>query len=292
MLALDAIETFCAIVETANFREAADRLYRTQPAVTQQLKRLENELDLQLYDRKNHRPTPHGEQLYELGKRLLQQAVDIQRALTDNKNMISGALNVGTSDTNALYFLPRYLAQYARKYPHVQLEVYSRSTDLIAGQVLDGNLDLGIVTLPIDQDGLNTKTLFEQRLVLVVPHSHKLANRTNVHLHELERESFVLLEEGTRTGTLLRKFFEEHGFTPTVSMHSGSFEVIKRYVIEGLGISIIPEIAISEKDGDNLVPVTIPNLPTVGIGIIQQAGRYQSRAAEAFLNELQSDSDG
>ena len=288
MMNLDAIHTFCTIVDLGNFRKAAQKLHRTQPAITQQLKKLEQELGQTLLDRKLRRPTPEGEILYQKGKELLRQAKNISQELEDTNQSPKRELRVGTSDTNALYFLPPYVSRFMEQWPEVKLEIFSQSTNRIATQVIEGTLDLGIITLPLARPELETLTLYEQRLVLVVPKEHPFANKKSIALNQLKEESFVLLNESTRTGSLIHNFFAEHQFTPKVNMYSGSFEVIKRYIAQGIGISFLPQMGVPEEATKSLATVRVNKMPKVGIGAIWQKNSYQHKAAQAFLELLQS----
>ena len=288
MINLEAIQCFCTIVELGNFRKAAQKLHRTQPAITQQLKRLEQGVGQTLLDRKRRVPTPEGEILYQKGKELLRQANSIVQEIDDLDESPHKELRVGTSDTNALYFLPPYVTQFMDQWPQVKLEILSQSTNRIATQVIEGELDLGIITLPLSRPELETLTLFEQRLVLVVPETHPLASKKQVSLNQLKDESFVLLNESTRTGALIHNFFAEHQFTPKVNMYSGSFEVIKRYITQGVGISFLPEMAVANEHHTGLTTVRVTKIPKIGIGAIWQTGSYQHKAARAFLDLLQT----
>ncbi|MFP6597348.1 MAG: LysR family transcriptional regulator [Candidatus Hydrogenedentota bacterium] len=286
MLNLDSIHAFCTVLELGNFRKAAFQLHRTQPAITQQIKRLEEELGQTLLDRTLRAPTPQGKLFYAKGKELLLQARNLAEEISDRGESAARELRVGTSDTNALYFLPPYVSAFSRKWPDIKLEIYSRSTDEIAEEIVLENIDLGIITLPLANTDLETETLFHQQFYLVVPKSHLMSKRKRVSLGKLKHESFVLLDETTRTGTMLQTFFEDQQFTPIVSMYSGSFEVIKRYVVEGIGIAFLPEMVLTSTDRESLATIRVPGLPQVGIGAIRRKGRYQSRAAKSFLKLL------
>lgn len=286
MLNLDSIHAFCTVVELGNFRKAAHQLHRTQPAVTQQIKRLEEKLGHALLDRTRRTPTPQGKILYKKGKKLLLHARNISEEIADQDDSSTRELRVGTSDTNALYFLPPYVSAFSKKWPNIKLEIYSRSTDEIAEEIVEGNLDLGIITLPLTNSELETRTLFHQNFVLVVPKTHPISTRKRVSLSKLKQEPFVLLDETTRTGAMLQRFFQDQKFIPNVSMHSGSFEVIKRYVAEGIGIAFLPEIVLAPADRKSLTTIRVPNVPRIGIGAIRKKGSYQSKAAKAFMDLL------
>lgn len=290
-MTLESLRCLCAIIETRSFRAAAERLHRSQPAISQQLKSLEREVGHSLIERKTCRPTPMGELIYTQGSAILQSVESLTHEVADFESVASRELRVGTSDTMALYVLPPLVREFAARMPETRVVLVNRSSDAIAAQLREGTLDLGIVTLPADVPELAEAPLFRQRFVLVVPKAHALARKRKVSLDALAGEHFVLLEEGTRTGALLRRYFAEHQFTPQVVVDSGSFEVIKRFVAEGVGISLLPEMVIQENDVElNAIPMA--GLPEVRLGAIWRAGAYQSKAQRAFVAMLRERATG
>ncbi len=287
---LESLRFFCAVVEESSFHAAALRLHRSQPAVSQQIKALERRLGHPLLERKTCSPTPIGQLLYERSRGILNDADSLKRELADFDETAGRELRVGTSDTTALYFLPPYVRAFSTAMPQTRLVVVNRPSGAIAEQVLRGELDLGIVTLPVSSEELEEKELFRQQLVLLMPRSHHLCSRKNrkLSLKTLKDESFLLLQEETLTGTLLREYFAREAFEPQVVLDSGSFEVIKRFVAEGIGLSFLPENAITDKD-EALVTADIEGLPSVSIGAVWRRGAYQTRAEKTFLELISSE---
>ncbi len=285
MLQLDAIRCFCAVVDAGSFHAAAQQLHRTQPAVSQRLRALERQCGEALLDRRTRKPTAAGRIVLERGRALLRAAEALEAEVRESVKA-GGELRIGTSDTNALYFLPERVSAFARRMPDVRVFVHCRSSDEVADGVERGDLDLGIVTLPLKRSSLEVRSLFEQRLVVIVPKRHVLARRARVRLEDLAGQSMVLIQDSTRTGTQLRQFFASEGFTPNTVMDSGSFEVIKQYVAEDVGVSIVPELALRRDDARKLKPLPLPGLPRVAIGAAWRAHGHQSRAAKTFLDIL------
>ena len=279
---LEALRHFCAVVETGSFRAAADRVHRSQPAVSQQVKALEREFGHVLIERATCRPTPMGRQFYDRAARLLREAEGIEREMADFDEAQAQALRVGTSDTTALYVLPPVVRAFSDAMPRTRLVLINRPSEAIARQVARGELDLGIVTLPVSREDLEEQELFRQGLVLVVPSRHRLAGRRTIRLRELSGEPLLLLDAETRTGGLIAAHFRQEGFEPRVAMDSGSFEVIKRYVAQGVGLSFLPRAVITPEDA-GLAIIEAPNLPLIHIGAIWRRGAYLTRAAQAFL---------
>jgi DNA-binding transcriptional LysR family regulator len=290
-MTLDQLRSFRAVIQSGSFRAAAVRMFRTQPAITHQIKSLERELGQVLIERKTATPTPAGKQLYEQACALLSSADAMGAAMRDFDESQSTELRLGTSDTTALYFLPPVVKRFHRAKPLARLHIVNRPTETIAQMVLRGDLDLGIVTLPVHSPQLEERELFAQELVLVVPRRHPLArNRKGgrndrkqaIGLNSLRGEPLLLLEDVTRTGKLLRDFFRKKDFVPNVVLDTSSFEVIKRYVAEGIGVSFLPRNTITPQD-KGLSIVRVSGLPRVTIGAIWRSGAYQTRAAREFL---------
>ncbi len=284
-MTLEGLRCFCAVVEAKSFRGAAARVHRSQPAVSQQVKALEEEFGRVLIERKSGRPTPIGQVLYTRARRILNDSASLTRELGEFDEAKGGELRVGSSDTTALYFLPPMVREFARRMPLTTLVMVNRPSNAIAEGIVRGELDLGIVTLPLLRDELEEQELFQERLVLVTPRSHRLGGRRRVRLADLRDERFLLLDASTRTGTLLREHFEAEGFEPRVVLDSGSFEVIKRYVAEGVGVSFLPEIAVGPAD-EALATVETVGLPSVRIGVTWRRGAYQGGAEKTFLDVI------
>ncbi len=284
-MTLDALRCFCAIVETGGFRTAAQRVHRSQPAVSQQLKSLEQELGHLLVERKTGRITPIGQRLYAQATHILQDMETLKQEMADFDEEAGQELRIGTSDTTALYVLPNRVRHFAESMPKTRLVLTNRSSDDIASQVLQGDLELGIVTLPQQHPQLEVHPWFEQALALVLPARHPLARKRNLSLSMLREEPFLLMDTHTRTGMLLQEFFESHHFTPPIVLDSGSFEVIKRYISEGVGISFLPALAVSNTD-TQLRTRPLAGLPRIPIGVIRRKDAYRSKAANAFLQFL------
>lgn len=285
-MTLDALRCFCAVVDTGSFRRAAEQLYRTQPAVSQQIKTLEREFGQQLLDRKSKKPTRVGQAVYDRSRNLLRDADNLEDEVRDLGERIGNELRLGTSDTNALYYLPSYVSEFTRQRPGAKLVIRSGSSAEVAGWVEKGELDVGIVTLPPDSDALESRKLYAQRFVLLLPKGHRLAGRSRVSLQRLEKEQFVLLQSDTRTGARLSAYFHEQGFEPHVVMDSGSFEVIKRYVLDGLGVSFVPETVLTPADRPRFSTVKVAGLPRIEIGAVWPRGVYQREIVRTFLEGL------
>jgi len=281
----EALRCLCAVVDTGSFRAAADRLFRSQPAVSQQIKGLEALVGHTLIERHTGQPTPAGELLYRRAQTILDQLDSAGREVAEFQEAAAKPLRIGTSDTTAIYFLPAAVRRFAQVMPDTRLEVINRPSHAIAELVASRDLDLGLVTLSVHQPSLEVRALYKQTLVLAVPIDHPLARFKTVSLSRLAAEPMLLLDAGTQTGQRLREFFDAHQFAPDVLLDSISFEVIKAYVAEGVGVGFLPERAIT-KDDRRLKAVRVKGAPSIGIGAVWRRAAYQSRAARTFLDLL------
>ncbi|MFP4192596.1 MAG: LysR family transcriptional regulator [Candidatus Hydrogenedentota bacterium] len=286
-MTFEALRCFCAVAEEGSFRAAARRLARSQPAVSQQIRALEDELGQRLLDRRRHVLTPAGELLYERGRRVVHDVAGIAREVADLAERPDVELRVGTSDTVALYMLPACVRAFTRRNPNTRLVIVNRSSLALGDQVLRGELDMAVVTLPASKDAFESQELFVQEFAAVVPADHPLARKRRVNLRYLKSEPFLMLDAATRTGTALVRHFEKAGFEPQAVLDSGSFEVIKRYVSEGIGVSILPRAVVTGRD-EGVACLDVPGLPALPIGAIWRRGGYMSRSARLFLELLQT----
>ncbi|MBI2425316.1 MAG: LysR family transcriptional regulator [Candidatus Hydrogenedentes bacterium] len=285
-MTFEGLRCFCAVVELRSFRKAAEKVHRSQPAVSQQIKALELEAGRALLERRQCRPTAAGAIVYERAQQILQGIDGLSRELADAGGAEQRELRVGTSDTTALYVLPSVLRRFTEAMPQTNVILINRNSDEIARLTAGGELDLGIVTLPQLQHGLEVQPLFEQRLVLAVPANSPLAKRRKLALADLADTPMLLLDRGTRTGQKLYAYFAANHFTPRVILHSGSFEVVKRYVAEGIGVSFLPEESLGEAE-PRIVAAPLKGLPAIETGVIWRRGAYRTRAEAAFISMLE-----
>jgi len=285
MFTLDGLRCFCAVARLGSFRAAAAVVHRSQPAVTQQVSALERALGQALLERRPLRLTTAGELVFARATAIIAAADALARESAELSESGPRELRVGTSDTTAMYLLPRYVSRFSQKERDIRLVLTHRSSDAIARGVLDGELDLGLVTLPVADDALVQQPLFQDKLRLVVHAAHPLAGARRVALARLAGERFLMLDPKTRTGAAIQAFMRDSGFQADTILDSGSFEVIKRYVVEGVGISFLPGRVVGRED-PNLAALSVPGAPSMNIGAIWRRNAHLGRAHRAFMHML------
>jgi len=279
---LEALRCFCAVVEEQSFHGAARRLHRSQPAISHQVRALEKETGQSLVDRRTVRPTPAGAQVYDRARRLLADADNLVRSAKSASGAPPSEIRIGCSDTVALYLLPKAVRTFTRTHSETAVRLLSRSTGELLESVKRGELDIAIVTLPVRDDTLSMTPFAEQRFVLVARTDHPLAKRKRVRLDAIGSLPYLQLDPNTRTGQFLRDRLRKAGIAPPVAIDSGSFEVIKRYVAEGVGVALLPEMAMANKE-KGLVAIRVPELPPIEFGAVWPVGGYRHPTVESFL---------
>ncbi len=289
---LDQLRGFFETARHKSFTRAAEKLFLTQPAISLQVKALETELGERLFER-------HGKRviLTEAGRRLMKKAQEIfetveaaRQEMADLRELRVGRVSVGASDTNCAYVLPRSVTAYRKAYPGVEIRLMDRMSPGVERLVLDGVVDFGLATFPVSEPRLESDPLFDREDVVIFPPGHPIAGNHAVTLKDLSSYPLLLLERGSTSRALMDRSFLEAGFVADVAMELGSIEVIKRFVEIGLGIALVPKIAVaSEVREGRVIASRVTDLPIRSVGVVKRAGVRLSQAAEVFLHFLRSD---
>lgn len=241
MLDPTRLEVFRAVAREGGFSAAARALDRSQPAVSQLISALEDDLGQKLFIRDGRRValTGAGEVLLEHADRILD---DIQRAVADVSHATIRRVALGTTDTLACHLLPPVLGEFRKKYPGVDLRIETRPSPVIAERVAARALDVGIITLPI-KTALSTEILVPHEDVVITPRDHPLATRKRIRFEDLAEHPLILLDRTTGTRAFIESELRELGLEPRVAMETTSVEVLIRLVELGFGASVVPAVA-------------------------------------------------
>ena len=282
------LQTFIAAAELESFSLAAEQLYLTQPAVSKRVATLEATLGAQLFDRIGRRVS-----LTEAGRALLPRAKTILRDIDDSRRLISnltgsvaGQLSIGTSHHIGLHRLPPVLRQFSKTYPDVALDLQFMDSEAACRAVQTGDLELGIVTLPLEPlADLQSELIWPDPLDIVVSHEHSLAAKATLNFQALAEHPAILPASGTYTRQLLERSVAKAGGKLTAAMTTNYLETIKMMVGVGLGWSVLPRSMLDEE----LVTLKIRGMKlTRQLGIVRHRARTLSNAASAMISTLQS----
>src|SRR6476659_1403036 len=284
------LAAFCAVVERKSFSQAAERLGVTQPAVSLQIRSLEQRLGRRLLDRSGRRvePTEAGLRLYASAQRLLQAEEQLLEELeSGDEDLVAGSLELGASTGPGGSVVPVLLCDFQERHPDVRVRLTVSDTQTVVARVAERELELGIVGAGRRHRGVTFEPFFRDEVVLAVPASHPFAGKT-VTLDQLRGEPLIVMQEGAgvrqviedelrRAGTRLRDL--------DVRLELGLQESVKSAVVAGHGVTFISSSAIeAELAAGTLAAARVEGLePVREIALVRASGRSPTRAAEAFV---------
>ena len=236
----DQLNTFVEVAKLGSFSRAAEKVLRSQPAVSAQIRQLEQEYGHRLFDRtaKSVRLTPAGEVILEYARQLLALRGNSLRAVAERNGVPVGTLSIGANEGTFLYVLPKVFAKYHKMFPKIRISVYRNFTHKVIEKVEDGALDLGIVTLPVKSPSLTVIPLFKDRVLLMVGSGSPLFNKRSATMEELAQQPLIIPKTGS-TRKLIEKNLRPYRENLNITMELTSLTMIKRFVAAGFGVSLI-----------------------------------------------------
>jgi LysR family transcriptional regulator, low CO2-responsive transcriptional regulator len=282
----DQLRTFVEVAKLGSFSRAGQKVYRSQSAVSAQIRQLEQEYGEKLLDRvgKSVRLTPAGEVLFEYAGKLLALRNESQRAVADQAATPRGMLSIGANEATCLYVLPEIFEEYHRLYPAVRISIYRNFSRKILERVEEGTVDVGIATLPVKSSCLRVHPIFRDRIMLMASAGSPLAKRKSVRTSEIVDQPLIFPKTGS-TRRMLDKLFRPYRACLRVTMELPSVGMIKRFVADGLGVSLISaSFARDEVRAGQvkLIPLEDVELWRV-LGLVYRHDRTLPRAATAFI---------
>lgn len=282
----DQLHTFLEIVRLKSFSKAAQTCFRTQPAISAQVRQLEQELRTSLFERFGSRIslTTAGKLFAEYAAQMLDVKRQAQDAINELELNPKGELVIAANEATCIYVLPRVFAGYTRLFPAVQLQVNRSYGSHVAEAVMDNTADFGLTQLPITEKRLQVVAIHKDEIRLIVPAGHRLANLDGVRPGDLAGEPLLLPKSG-RTRTRLDEWLEPVEESVQVSMELDSTEMMKRFVLAGLGISFLAVSNCQEeiRTGTlNAIPLS-PEPMIRRLGLIYRKDKALSKAALGFI---------
>jgi len=246
------LQVFHTVARLLSFTKAAETLHMTQPAVTFQVRQLEEYFNTRLFDRTHNRIslTEAGERVYKYADKIFELYTEMENAVREMTGEISGSLTIGASTTIAEYMLPALLGDFRNQYPDVSIHLKVANTDGIVSMVENNTIDLGVVEAPVSNKNLVVDKCREDRLVAIVPPGHELSGRSKVTMEELLEYPFICREEGSGTREVISEVIcktDECRNDMQVAMELGSPEAVKGAVEAGMGISVVSNATIQKE---------------------------------------------
>lgn len=278
---------FVQVAKDNSFTVAARNLHLSQPALSKMIKKLEEDLGVQLFDRSEHKMTltDAGERLFEDGQRLLSEMDRITETIQDTKNLQTGNVSVGLPPVIGTSYFPPLIANFRNDYPGINLSIIENGAVTVYEMVEKGYVDLGLVLLPELSDRIEYIPVIEDEAVLIVHKDHPLANKESVVFNDLKGETFALLNETFLLHHHVVDACRESGFEPNICFSSSQWDFLTELVGLNQGVSILPKPILSRFNSMNIIQVPI-NHPAMRwrIAIILKKNRYVSHAARKFID--------
>lgn len=278
-----------AVARTGNFSRAAEQCHVSQPSLSQQIQKLEEELGEHLFDRmkRESRLTPHGEAFLRRAVKILDEVDAAKREATDAKQLLRGTLTIGVLPTIAPYLLPGVLVAFAGRHPGVEVVVQEDTTARLLKLAHGYEIDFALASRPIPDERMEVRDLFTEELRVALPPGHPLTRKRTLSVADLEGEKLIVMKEGHCLGDQVLEFCGRPDLRPNISFRGAQLETIQALVCSGMGISLIPAMA-TRSDREDLPEyrsLTAPK-PQRQITAFWPRQRQMGRAADAFLREL------
>jgi len=292
-LELHQLQCFIAVLEEGGFKRATARLGITQPALSYQIKQLEEELGVQVFNRGpgGITPTEAGRVLVDHAHEVIATVREAHQAVRELSGGVTGEIRIGTIKCVGTYFLPYVLWEIRAKYPMVRPKILYRDSDDLIQALLANKLDVAVVPDAPEDRRLSYRGVFEEQISLVSGLGHRFYGRPSVDLAELEDVQFVALSPQTPTGALIRRFLDKLGVSAVPAVTTDHIETVKRMVEAGMGVAFLPDMATSDDVGEDGQPGRLARSaiePTLSLPLVVATWRdsHHSLALDAFVEEV------
>lgn len=279
-----------AVADSRHFGRAAQRCFVSQPTLSAQLKKLEQYLGVQLIERQpnNVSLTNAGEQIVARARKVLEASDELVTQARAHRDPLAGRLRLALLPTIGPYLLPRVSAAIRRALPRLELHLYEYQTAPMLEKLASGELDLGILALPVELENLEARELFAEPFTVALPERHRLARRERLQAADLEGERLLLLEEGHCLRDQALEVCSRVGAAESQDFRATSLETLRQMVATGAGVTLLPELATKGAYGEARGVVVLPFAKPVPVRHIGAVWRKTSarRAALAALCDV------
>lgn len=288
---LHQLQCFIAVLEEGGFKRATARLGITQPALSYQIKRLEEELGVQLFHRRPGSATEAGRVFLEHAQHVISTVREAHQAVRELSDGVTGEIRIGTIYCVGTYFLPRVLWEIKAKHPLVRPHILYRNSGDLLESLLANKLDVAIVADPPPDDRLKHEVIFEEKFSLISGQGNAFYGRPKVSSDELKDAPFVTLSPSTASGALIRRYLDRVGIAVQQAVSVDNAETVKRMVEADMGVALLPDMTTAEDvapDGQpgRLSRSAVDPPLSRAITLVTWASPSRSLALEAFAGEV------
>jgi DNA-binding transcriptional LysR family regulator len=279
---------FVAVAEEGSFSRAAAREHVAQPSLSQQIQKLEAEVDHRLFDRLSRSVvvTEAGKCLLEYARKILVEITESRRCLDDLKRDVAGRLTVGAIPTMAPYVLPKVIGKFQTRYPKVELEIVEDTTESLASRLEEGSLDIAIMSTCQQSPALQAHSLGKEALLVLLADEHRLAKKKKISWSDLKTEKFLLLHEVHCLSAQVCQLLAANDLRPELALRGAQLATIAQMVSTGLGVSIAPQMTVEHDLPSGCVALPFaPPVPVRDLNLLRNPLRLETKAAAAFHHE-------
>jgi LysR family transcriptional regulator, hydrogen peroxide-inducible genes activator len=290
-LKLKDLRYLVALADERHFGRAAQRSFVSQPTLSAQLRKLETYLGVQLIERqpKQLKLTEAGEQIVARARLILESSEEMLTLARSHRDPLAGKLRIAFLPTIGPYLLPRIAPQIRKALPRVELRLYEYQTVPMLEKLRAGEIDVGVLALPVELDGLESRPLYSEPFMVAMPERHRLANKAAVRVADLENESLLLLEDGHCLREQALEVCSRVGLHEPQDFRATSLETLRQMVATGAGITLMPELASRGAYGNAQGVVTRPFVkpaPVRRIGAVWRKTTARRPAIEAVAKVI------
>ncbi|MEQ1886522.1 MAG: LysR family transcriptional regulator [Bryobacteraceae bacterium] len=284
---LHPLRVFLTVAAEKSFSRAAEKLLRTQPAISLSIQRLEAELGEKLIDRsgKDLLLTDAGRIVLDYARRFDNLQGELENALAELRDKSAGRLTIGANESSTLYLLD-HIEQFRKKYPRVKVQIRRSLSSKIPTELLDGDLELGILTYDPDDERLVSQVIYTDHLAFIVSPEHKLASRKEVSITELAEEEFIAHNVISPYRAVVLREFQRHRVPLKMDLEMPTIEAIRKMVQRNEGVAFLPHMCVADEIRHGVVrEVKVKEMHVDRkIRLVYPAKRVLSHAAQAFLD--------
>ena len=283
---LKQLRAFCQVVKSGGISLAAEKLFQSQPSVSLQIQALERELSVVLFERRGPslNLTPKGEILYHISQPLVEGMDKLEETFAATFGQIeSGEVNIGAGESTILYIMPEPVKRFAAAYPNVRIKLHNVTGRDGLRMLRADEVDFAVGSMLEGQEDIIYEPVVSYKPMLITPLNHPLANKEIITLADISPYGLVLPPRHLSTWRTVDYTFQKAGLSYTVSLEAGGWEIIKKYVELGMGISIVTDICLTGQE--NIAKMSVAHLfPCRSYGVVLRKGRYLSPQGQRFID--------
>lgn len=285
---LKQLRAFCHAAQTGSISKAAERLFLSQPSVSLQIKALERELNVSLFERRGPsiELTPEGKILYGLSVPLVEGIDALPDTFSMRRgNLESGELNIAAGESTILYILPDFLTHFTKNYPGIRVRLHNVTGRDGMSLLRANEIDFAVGSFIDVPEDISYCPIFHFEPVLITEVNHPLIHKPDFTLQDLSEYGLILPPRHLSTWRMVKMVFRQHNIDYKVTLEAGGWEVIKKYVSMGMGISIVTSICLTGKEELGVLPLT-RYFPKRSYGIVSRRGKFLSAGAKKFIEMM------